>query len=209
MITRVREAAQILKVTPQTVRNWCNQGKLEYELSAAGQRIFDPEKLEAYKRKQLGIPEPKPTEHKIFYTRTSSKQDVSLENQYEKLVKAYGEPDYKYKDFSSGLNENRKGLNKLIKDLEKLDGTKTIYVTNKDRLTRFGFKYLTELFKTYNATVVSLDDDETKEPLEILMQEFMNLLSSYAGKFYRLRGWEQRKQFLTKVQTEVDTRATT
>lgn len=208
MITRVREAAQILKVTPQTVRNWCNQGKLEYELSAAGQRIFDPEKLEAYKRKQLGIPEPKPTEHKIFYTRTSSKQDIGIETQYEKLAKAYGEPDCKYKDFSSGLNENRKGLNKLIKDLEKLDGTKTIYVTNKDRLTRFGFKYLTELFKTYNATVVSLDDDETKEPLEILMQEFMNLLASYAGKFYRLRGWEQRKQFLTKVQAEVDTHVT-
>lgn len=128
MITRVREAAQILKVTPQTVRNWCNQGKLEYELSAAGQRIFNPEKLEAYKRKQLGIPEPKPTEHKIFYTRTSNEQDVSIENQYEKLLKAYGKPEYKYKDFSSGLNENRKGLNKLIKDLEKLDGTKTIYI---------------------------------------------------------------------------------
>lgn len=181
---------------------------MEYELSAAGQRIFDPEKLESYKRKQLGIPEPEPTEHKIFYTRTSSEQDISLESQYEKLVKAYGEPDYKYKDFSSGLNENRKGLNKLIKDLEKLDGAKTIYITNKDRLTRFGFKYLTELFKTYNTTIEVLGNDETKEPLEILMQDFMNLLASYAGDFYGLRGWEQRKQFLTKVQAEVDTHVT-
>ena len=36
------------------------------------------------------------------------------------------------------------------------------------------------------------------------MQDFMSLLASFSGKFYRLRGWEQRKKFLDDVQKEVD-----
>lgn len=49
-----------------------------------------------------------------------------------------------------------------------------------------------------------LDSDDTKEPHEVLMQDFMSLLASFSGKFYRLRGWEQRKKFLDDVQKEVD-----
>ena len=33
---RVSEAAKILQLSPGTVRNWCNEGKLEYELSISG-----------------------------------------------------------------------------------------------------------------------------------------------------------------------------
>ena len=42
MAIRVTEAAKILGVSPITVRRWCNDGKLEYSLSAAGQRVFEP-----------------------------------------------------------------------------------------------------------------------------------------------------------------------
>lgn len=49
-----------------------------------------------------------------------------------------------------------------------------------------------------------LDSDETKEPHEVLMQDFMSLLASFSGKFYRLRGWKQRQQFLTDVSAEVE-----
>lgn len=46
-----------------------------------------------------------------------------------------------YKDIASGLNDDRKDLNRLISDIAeyKID---TVYITFKDRLTRFGFGYL-------------------------------------------------------------------
>lgn len=205
---RVKQAADYLNVTPQTIRNWTNDGSLAHGYNGAGQRIFTQEDLDSYKRNRLGLPpleEPKPAT--IFYTRTSNKQDVSLENQQQKLTQAYGQPDYVFADMCSGLNDKRRGLSQLISHLKDSDLPAKIYVTNKDRLARFGYNYLVELFHAYNATIIVLDSDETKEPPEILIQDFMSLLASFSGKFYRMRGWEQRKKFLNDVQKEVSKHA--
>ena len=202
-LVRATEAGKILGVGPQTVRNWSNSGKLPHTRSAANQRLYDINILEEYKNKQLGI-ETKTTSEKIFYTRSSSHNDILVETQHNKLVYQYGQPDYSFTDVSSGLNDNRTGLNKLIKHLKNTDSHCVVYITNKDRLTRFGYKYLEDMFSLLNTEIVVLDSDETKEPLEVLMQDFMSLLASFSGKFYRLRGWEQRKQFLKDVEEEVD-----
>lgn len=48
---RVQEAARILGVSPNTVRNWAERGKLkEYRNPANGYRLFDPRDLEALLR---------------------------------------------------------------------------------------------------------------------------------------------------------------
>lgn len=78
-----------------------------------------------------------------------------------------------------------------------------VYITNKDRLTRFGFSYLEELLQAYNSTITVLDD-ETKEPMEVLMQDFMSLFASFTGKFYRVRGYAQQKKFLKDVETTIE-----
>ena len=198
---RVSQAAEILDVSPQTVRNFCNTGMLKYRLNTANQRVFDKDELIASKRKRQGLPPL--IQHHYFYVRTSSKQDVSLENQISKLEDNYDVEHTIFKDVSSGLSDKRKGLNALFKELESTDGKKVVYVTNKDRLTRFGFRYIERYFSILNTEIVVLDSDDTKEPHEVLMQDFMSLLASFSGKFYRLRGWEQRKKFLRDVQEEV------
>ena len=113
-------------------------------------------------------------------------------------------PDKIFKDIGSGISDKRKGLNQLFSELESTEGKKTVYITNKDRLTRFGFRYLERYFAVLNTEIVVLDSDDTKEPHEVLMQDFMSLLASFSGKFYRMRGWRQRKQFLDDLQKEVD-----
>lgn len=199
---RVKQAAQILGVSPQTVRNLCHKGDIPYTLNTANQRIFKKQDIIDYKRKRQGLP---PLTHKTYYyVRTSNKQDISLDNQINKLTQEYGGPDKIFKDTGSGLNDKRKGLNQLFNEIEKDDNKKTIYITNKDRITKFDYNYLERYFKSLNAEIVVLDSDETKEPLEILLQDFMILLASFSGKFYGLKGWKQRKQFLTDVQKEVD-----
>lgn len=55
MPIRAKEAGDILGISPVTVRLWCRQGKLEYETSVTGQRIFNKEYLENYRREKLGI----------------------------------------------------------------------------------------------------------------------------------------------------------
>lgn len=79
-----------------------------------------------------------------------------------------------------------------------------VCITNKDRLTRFGFSYLEELLTVYGAEVVVLDSADTREPHAVLMEDFMALLASFSGKFYRLRGWEQQRKLIDDVAKKLD-----
>lgn len=203
-LLRVKQAADYLGVTPQSIRNWSNAGDLPCELSGAGQRLYKIEDLDAYKRTRTGEPAPGPAKPVVIhYARTSNKQDVSLDNQLKKLENEYGEPGHVFTDTSSGLNDNRPGLKKLFNQITQ-PGEYIVNITNKDRLTRFGYKYLEYFFDKFDTRIIVLDSDETKEPLEILMQDFMSLLASFSGRFYRLRGWSQRAQFLKDAEAEVN-----
>lgn len=201
---RVKQAADYLDVTPGAIRKWCNSGELSHTFNGAGQRILQEIDLENFKRSRMGIEPIVQESVKIFYARCSGNSDISIDNQIDKLTQSYGEPNQIFSDKSSGLNDNRKGLNKLFKFITNSDSPCVVYITNKDRLTRFGFNYLKFFFDQNNTVVEVLDSDETKEPLEVLLQDFMSLLASFSGKFYRLRGWKQQKQFLNDVAQEVD-----
>ena len=71
MAIRVNDAAKILGLSPITVRRWCNDGKLEYSLSAAGQRVFKKEYLESIRSKINGEEE---RDIPLFYVRSSTKK---------------------------------------------------------------------------------------------------------------------------------------
>lgn len=209
MPIRVKEAANILGVSPGTVRNWCNQGKLPYHLSAASQRIFDKKELLEFKSISLGE-EIENKERIIFYIRSSNGNDVTMDTQEKKLREEYGEPDCIIKDKASGLNENRKGIKKLLTIVASNPADSSekikICVTNRDRLSRFGVGFVEIFAPFHNTEIVILDSDDTKEPHEILLQDFMSILASFSGKFYRLRGWEQQKKLLKKISVEVESR---
>ena len=199
---RVSQAAKFIGISPSTVRAWCRQGKLEYHMSITGEKVFYPSELEDFKREKLGLA---PVEGKaFFYVRSSNGNDVLIETQLEKLKATYGEPDKSFQDKASGLNEKRPGLKALLSAVKREEGKVKVYVTNKDRLTRFGFTYLVELLDAYGAEVVVLDSSETREPHAVLMEDFMSLLASFSGKFYRLRGWEQQRKLVSNVSKNLE-----
>lgn len=197
---RVSETARILNLSPGTVRNWCKQGKLEYSLSVSGQKVFDREYIYNLARETQGL-EPITVKPVIFYARSSNGNDVTINIQIEKLTQSFGKPDKVYKDKASGLNDSRRGLRGLLNYCKK--NPSHVYITNKDRITRFGYSYLEELLESYGSTLTVLDSDETKEPMEVLMQDFMSLFASFTGKFYRVRGYEQQKKFLKDIDNTI------
>ena len=198
---RTADAARILGLSPATVRLWSRTGKLEFTYSAAGQRVFSVDYLTSLLQEQNGIKEDPGA---IFYVRSSGGSDVLLDTQLEKLEANFGTPVKVFKDKSSGLNDKRVGLRAMLDFVKDSDKSFIVYVTNKDRLTRFGFSHVEELLRAYGADVVVLDDDELKEPMEVLMQDFMSLIASFSGKFYHMRGWEQQKKLLDITIREVE-----
>jgi putative resolvase len=52
-------------------------------------------------------------------------------------------------------------------------------------------------------TITVLDDAEEKTPREELMQDFMSLLASFSGKFYKLRSLKHEKMLLNDASREL------
>lgn len=197
---RVNEAAEQLNVSPTTLRRYVKDGAIKCEKTHTGQRIFKQEDIDTF----LGKEEIKEC-IKAYYVRSSDGDNTKINNQIELLEKTYGKSNSNIviKDKSSGLNDKRKGLQKLINLAQKRKIT-DIYITQQDRLTRFGYNYLEQLFNQNDVQIHILNEQEEKTLQEELLQDFMSLIASFSGKFYRLRGYEQQKQLLNKAEEQIN-----
>lgn len=192
---RIGDVARELKLSVSTVRRYANEGKLEHETTPAGQRVFTQAQVDKF----LGVQRP---EVFVFYVRSSKGSRAAMDNQEASLREAYGEPLRVYRDAGSGLNENRKALNRLMDDLDKGEFTK-VHVTYKDRLTRFGQKYMDRMFLDKGVEIVPLyEKDENLN--EELMSDFMDLIASFSGRLYRIRSKENQKKLLDQVTKKLE-----
>ncbi|EHP69777.1 putative site-specific integrase-resolvase [Metallosphaera yellowstonensis MK1] len=80
------------------------------------------------------------------------------------------------------MKEDRGGLKKLI-ELAKRRQIDAVVVAYKDRLTRFGFEYLVELFKAYGVNVVVAFQDD-KDHTQELVEDFVEIVKSFASRIY-------------------------
>jgi len=188
---RIGDVAKQLHVSTQMVRNYANQSKLAGTTTPGGQRVFTQEQVDSF----LGIQQDVAPASYAFYTRSSHGDKRVHASQVEQLTEAYGTPTLTYQDNSSGLNDHRPGMSRML-DAAR-DGEFThIAITQKDRLSRFGVPYIERMLNDYGVTLVVLHEKDAKSLQEELMQDFMSLIASFSGKFYRLRGYEQQRKLL-------------
>lgn len=195
---RVHEVAAQLKVSPSTVRRYVNEGFLSADLTPFGHRVFTQEQVDEFLGKEKGVKE----EKFAFYARSSDGDMNKIKTQFSLLEKEFGNPDFSIHDRASGLNDKRKGLARLFA-LSKEGKITGVCVTNPDRLSRFGIAYLEEVFSLSDVELHFLGEKEYKSSEEELMQDFMSLIASFSGKFYRLRGREQKRKLLARAEEEL------
>jgi len=94
-------------------------------------------------------------------------------------------------DIGSGLNEDRKGFKKILRQATEKKISK-IVVAYPDRLTRFGFKTLKELLGAFGVEVVALNHED-KDPREELVEDLITIISHFAGKLYGMRSHKYRE----------------
>ncbi len=131
--------------------------------------------------------------HIAIYARVSTtKQKQDLENQISLLknfLLANGiivESNYLFSDIASGMNENRKSLDKLIDEVIKGNISK-VYISHKDRLTRFGYGYLKNIFLKYNCEIIEINDTIEKTFQEELTEDLIAIIHHFSMKFYGSR----------------------
>ena len=99
-----------------------------------------------------------------------------------------------YLEIASGLNENRKELLRLIHDIDNEQINK-VYITFKDRLTRFGFNYLKTMFENHGTEIIVLDDNEdtNKDYKTELIEDLISIIHHYSTKLYSNRRKELKE----------------
>ena len=203
------KAAELLGIKPKSLSVYACQGRITpTRKTIGGHNLYDEDDLITQLGNKLPHPEKEDNRARVFYTRASNGDPTLLKTQKAQLTTHYGTPDKTYTDKASGLNENRKGLNKLLEDAHNRK-IKEVCITNRDRLTRFGYRYLERILSYDDVKILILDDelkqhelDET-DPASELMRDFMSLIASFSGRFYRLRGWKQQKELLKEAEKNI------
>ena len=85
------------------------------------------------------------------------------------------------------MNEDRIQLNKLI-DKVLNNEVDTIFITYKDRLTRFGYKYFENLFNKFNTNIVVMNNKINEEDYENeLTEDLISIIHHFSMKMYSNR----------------------
>jgi len=133
-------------------------------------------------------------DYTVIYSRVSSSENKSnLESQAERLMQFCNAKGWVVKEVikecASRLNDNRPKLLKLFKERRAT----RLVVEHKDRLTRFGFNYIKELYN--ECEIVILNEAENRNDL---MQDFVSLVTSFCAMLYGQRRTKRQTEKLIK-----------
>ena len=130
-----------------------------------------------------------------IYARVSSRENNdNLDLQADRLSSFCAAKGYNVthlvKEVGSGLNDNRKKLLKLLAS----DEYDVIVVEHKDRLTRFGFNYISTLLIELGkrVEVINVADGDKED----LVQDFTSVITSFCARIYGLRRSKRKTEKL-------------
>lgn len=191
---RIGEAARKMRVSVSTVRAWIRDGKISPQRTPSGQYWFEQEDID----KIMGVKR----EGVAFYVRSSKGDESALENQVILLTKKYGKPVAVYRDKGSGIADNRHNLNRALAAAKRGEFG-MIVATHPDRFARWGRGFLYRLFQEYGVSVETLEEknDDIKEEM---MTDFLSIIAHFSGRFYRMRGIEQKKMLLEDAAKRIE-----
>ena len=94
-------------------------------------------------------------------------------------------------DIGSGINYNKKGLNKLIKEITE-NKIEKIVILYKDRLLRFGFEIIENLCKDKGTIIEIIDNTEKTEEQE-LVEDLVQIITVFSCKLNGKRANKAKK----------------
>ena len=197
---RVKEVADFLGVSTKTIRRYDEEGKLRMHRTEGNHRIILREDLLCLlEEKGLLYDDSTMQKKDVIYARVLShdqKRSGDLDRQIVFLIEhtAGLQNPVILKEVGSGLNDGRVQLQKLLRMVCQGE-VRNIYITYKDRLTRFGYRYLETMFELHGVSIIVVKDREVeKQVYEELVEDMLSLLASFSGKLYGLRGKKLKKE---------------
>lgn len=177
--------AKRLGINYRTAWEWFRTGKIKGAFKTESGAIIVPEE-----RAKKG-------DYVIIYARVSSSENKSnLNSQAERLKQYAIARGYQIreivKEVGSGINDNRPKLQRILRE----EKATRIIVEHKDRLTRFGYNYLSTLLLLLDCEIEVVN--QTREDKADLMQDLVSIITSFCARYYGLRRSKRKTEKIIK-----------
>jgi len=203
MFISISKAARIMGVSATTMRRWDKEKKLlptfrtrgghkQYKITT----LLKETKQTTKKRNNRQTNDDNRLPVVIYSRVSSSKQRKDLQRQEEHLEsfveKQHWQLVKKYQDIGSRLNDQRKGLLKMIRELPVIQPAK-IVCSYPDRLARFGLQLIATIGSLFGTEIVITHQQRSQKKLnEQLVEDVLAVITSFAGKRHRSRRGKQK-----------------
>lgn len=184
---KASQVRRVLNVTQQTLRNYIKQGKLHPIRLSQTKCEYDDDEVygligKRQAKERIGV----------TYGRVStSKQRGDLERQNERLMEfaaANGiAVSRQISDVKSGMEfRSRKGFLTLLGMVFE-NRVKTVVVEHRDRLTRFGFDLVEEIFRLHGTEIMVMTEVDNRSYEQELTDDLISIIHYYSMKSYSNR----------------------
>ena len=189
----VKEWARLEGLHPQTVWKWCRQGTMPVpvEQTPTGMWLIHDPKYET-------ASQPNPAGSRtVCYARVSSGgRKGDLQRQADRL-KAFAvgmgvEHPEIVTETGSGVNENRRKLNRLLAD----PTVGTLIVERRDRLARMNAGLVESALKAQGRRIIVVDDTELDDDL---VRDMTEVLTSFCARLYGRRAAKRKTDAALKA----------
>lgn len=195
-----KEVRDVLGVTQKTLNNYIKRGLLNPTIINSRHYEYDREEVYSLIKK---------TNKRLNYTYSrvslpKQKNDLSSQTQrlYDYATSNGYQIEEQLEDIKSGIDfNNRKNFKKLLELVveEKVD---TVFVENRDRLSRFGFELIETLFNLHGSKIVVLSNAENKTYEQELTDDLISIMHYYSMKSYSNRRRLHNAENALKSNTE-------
>ena len=176
-----KEVLKFLNISRVSLCKYVKNGSIKVTKLDNGYYDYDDESVFKFAKKDV--------RYNYIYARVSTyKQKNDLDNQIN-LLNNYCtlnniKIDNIFSEISSGIDLDRKEFSKLLSDVLSYK-VNSIYISNKDRLSRLSFKTLENIFIKFGTSIVVVNDlEQFKSESEELLEELISLIHTFSTKMY-------------------------
>ena len=186
---KAKEVKKILGITQFTLYRYLKDGKvkLKSKLSKTNYE-YDDDSVYAL----IGQKKQKKDRKIISYARVSTqnqKKQLVEQNQriYDSCISRGLKLDRQFSDIKSGMTSDRKDFQEAIRMIIQGE-VELLVIENKDRLVRFGYEILEQIFKYFGTKILVLNDIlENKSYEQELTEDLISIIHYFTMKNYSHR----------------------
>ena len=197
---KAKEVKKILGITQYTLYRYPKAGKVKLasKLSKTDYN-YDDDSIYAL----IGQKSQKKNKLIISYARVSTQnQKKQLEEQkqriYDSCISRGLKLDKQFSDIKSGMSSDRKEFQEVLRMIIQGE-VELLVIENKDRLVRFGYEILEQIFKYFGCKILVLNDIlENKSYEQELTEDLISIINYFSMKNY------SHKRKLNKLRKELE-----